>query len=180
MWGGKMANIIIQVDTREQDGKNQHVLDYFKSKNIGIVRSKLFVGDYTLLHNQSVVVDRKKDMLEIAGNICNQKEHIRFREELENAQKSGIKLYILIEDEYIYNIDGVKYYKCPTYKGNQYKVVNGVRTLSHKRGEKRSQVNFETLGKAMKTMEEKYGCTFMFAKRENFGKKVLQILGVEK
>ena len=27
----------------------------------------------------------------------------------------------------------------------------------HKVGEKRSQVNFETLGKAMKTMEEKYG-----------------------
>lgn len=174
-----MSNVVIQVDTREQDGKNQHILDYFASKNINSIRSKLFVGDYTLLHNQTIVVDRKKDMLEMASNICNSKEHTRFREELEKAQKNGIKLFILIEDEYIYNLDGVKYYKCPVYKGNQYKIIDGKKILTHKKGEKRSQVNFETLGKAMKTMEEKYGCKFMFAKRENYGKKVLEILRVE-
>ena len=62
----------------------------------------------------------------------------------------------------------------PTYKGNQYKDGK----LVHKRGEKRTQVNFETLGKAMKTMEEKYGCKFCFSKRADFGKTILKLLGV--
>lgn len=174
-----MEQITIQIDSREQNGKHDHLLEYFDKMGIKYFTSKLYVGDYTLLHNQSVVIDRKKDMLEIAGNICNKLEHARFKEELIRARDNNIKLYILIEDEYIYNIEGVKYYQCPRYKGNQYKVINGVNVLVHKRGEKRSQVNFETLGKAMKTMEEKYGCTFVFAKREEFGKKVLELLGVK-
>lgn len=167
--------ITIVQDTRQQVNKDDHVLDYFKRKNINIVRSKMFVGDYTLLHKQDICVDRKKDLMEVAGNICNSSEHQRFKTELINAQTNNIKLYILIEDEYVYNIEGVKYYKVPRYKGNQYKDGK----LIHKRGEKRTQVNFETLGKAMKTMEEKYGCKFCFAKREDFGKKVLQLLGVD-
>lgn len=165
--------ITIQVDTREQDGKNQNILDYFASKGINTVRSKLFVGDYTLLHKQDVCVDKKKDLMEMASCICGP-NHERFRDEIIRAKDNNIKLYILIEDEYIYSIEGVKYYKVPRYKGNQYKDGQ----LVHKRGEKRTQVNFETLGKAMKTMEEKYGCKFCFAKREEFGKKILQLLGV--
>ena len=143
-------NLTIVQDTRQQAGKDEHVLKYFESQGIKVVRSKLYVGDYALIHNMKVIVDRKKDMLEIAGNICDKEEHIRFREELKNSQEIGIKLYILIEDEYIYNLDGVKYYKCPTYKSSGYK--NGI---YHKKGDKMSQVNFEALGKAMKTMEEK-------------------------
>lgn len=164
-----MNNFVIQVDSREN--KNFHVLDYFKVKEIKYFVSKLYVGDYTLLHNQSVVVDRKKDMLEIACNICNSKDHQRFKNELINARDNNIKLYILIEDEIIYNLDGVKYYQCPRYKSNGYK--NGV---FHRKGEKMSQVNFEALGKAMKTMEEKYGCTFCFARRKDFGRKIVEIL----
>lgn len=165
--------VTIQVDSREQEGKNQNILDYFASKGINTVRSKLFVGDYTLLHKQDICVDKKKDLMEMASCICGS-NHTRFREELIRAKDNNIKLYILIEDEYIYNIEGVKYYKVPRYKGNQYKDGK----LIHKRGEKRTQVNFETLGKAMKTMEEKYDCKFCFAKRENFAQKILEILGV--
>ena len=170
-----MENLIIQVDTREQAGKNQNVLDYFAIHKIKTIRSKLFVGDYTLLHDQTIAVDKKKDMLEIANCICGS-SHERFRNELIRAKENNIKLYILIEDEYIYNLDGVKYYKCPTFKSNQYKVVGGRKILMHKVGEKRTQVNFETLGKAMKTMEEKYGCKFVFSKRNDFGKTIVDIL----
>ena len=163
-------NITIVQDSRQQIGKDQHLLDYFENQNIKVVRSKLFVGDYSLLNDMSVIIDRKKDLLEVASNI-HSSEHERFKRELINARDNNIKLYILIEDEYIFNLDGVKYYQCPRYKSNGYK--NGV---FHRKGEKMSQVNFETLGKAMKTMEEKYGCTFCFAKRNEFGKKVVDIL----
>lgn len=157
-------------DTRQQIHKDDHVLDYFKAKDIKVVRSKLYVGDYALLTDMSVAIERKKDMLEIASCICGN-NHVRFRNEIIRCRDNNIKLYILIEDEIIYNLDGVKYYQCPRYKSNGYK--NGV---FHRKGEKMSQVNFEALGKAMKTMEEKYGCTFCFARRKDFGKKIVEIL----
>lgn len=166
-----MEQITIIQDTRQQVGKDEHVLEYFKSQGINVVRTKMYVGDYGLLKDMSVVVDRKKDLLEVAANLCDKDEHERIKQEMINAQENGIKLYILIEDEYIYNIDGVKYYRVPTYKSNGYK--NGV---FHRRGEKMSKVNFEAMGKAMKTMQERYGCTFCFAKHDEFGKKVLELL----
>ena len=169
-----MENIIIQVDTREQAGKNQNILDYFSINGIKVIRSKLFVGDYTLLHDQSVAIDKKKDMMEVANCICGN-NHIRFRNEIIRAKENNIKLYILIEDEFIFNLDGVKYYQVPRYKSNGKK--NGV---FHRKGEKMTQVNFEALGKAMKTMEERYGCTFSFAKHDEFGKKVIEILTSKK
>lgn len=169
-------NITIIQDTRQQAGKDDHVLEYFESQGIRLIRSKLYVGDYALAHNMKTIVDRKKDLVECGSNICNKEDHERFREELKKAQEIGIKLYILIEDEHIYNLDGVKYYQCPRYKSNQYKVVNGQRILVHKKGDKMCQVNFEALGKAMKTMEEKYGCKFMFSKRADFGANVLKLL----
>lgn len=169
-----MNNIVIQCDTRNQIGKDEHVLEYFRNNGIKIVRSKLYVGDYGLLHDMRTIVDRKRDVMEIIQDICSP-DHERFKRELISAQESSIKLYILIEDEYIYNIDGVKYYQIPRYKGNQYKDGK----LIHKRGEKRSQVNLEALAKAMHTMEEKYGCTFCFAKHDDFGRKILELLGVE-
>jgi len=168
--------ITIQVDSREN--KNEHVLNQLKELGCNFVNSKLYVGDYTLLHKQDICIDRKASLLELANNICNSDNHQAFKNELMRAKESNIKLYILIEDEYIYNLDGVKYFKCPTYKSTQYKTVDGARVLAHKKGDKRSQVNFETLGKAMKTMEEKYGCEFLFAKKKDFGKKILWLLGV--
>ena len=152
--------ITIQVDSREN--KNEHVLNQLKELGCNFVNSKLYVGDYTLLHKQDICIDRKASLLELANNICNSENHQAFKNEY----------------EYIYNLDGVKYFKCPTYKSTQYKTVDGARVLAHKKGDKRSQVNFETLGKAMKTMEEKYGYEFLFAKKKDFGKKILWLLGV--
>ena len=170
--------ITIVCDTREQEHKQDHVLETFKKLGYPVVRTKLFVGDYSLLNNMSVSVDRKNSILELMGNLCNSKDHARIRDEFIRARDNNIKLYVLIEDEYIYNIEGVKYYKVPVYKSNQYKVINGVRILEHRKGEKRSQANLEAMAKAMKTMEEKYGVTFVFAKHEEFGEKILKILGV--
>ena len=162
-------NYTIQVDSREN--RNEHVLEQFTKLGYTYVTSKLYVGDYTFIQKSDIVVDRKKDMLEIGGNICDRKEHQRFKQELINAQENGIKLYILIEEENISCIDMVKYYQCPRYKSNGYK--NGI---FHHKGEKMSQINFEALGKAMATMQERYGCTFLFARREDFGRKILEIL----
>lgn len=171
-----MINDVILIDSREND--NKFLLEQFKEMNVKYVTCKLYVGDYMIANKGNIAVDKKADLVELAGNIANKKEHIRFRNEIERAKEANIKLYILIKDEYIYNIEGVKYFKSPVYKSNGYKIINGVRIKTHSKGDKVTQANFEALGKAMKTMEEKYGCKFVFSKKENFGKKILELLGV--
>lgn len=170
-------NFVIQVDTREQEKGNDFIIKYFNDNNIPYIRSKLYVGDYTLLHNQTVCIDKKKDIMELAN--CMHKDHIRFREECDRAKENGIKLYILIIDEYIYNLEGVQYYKIPTYKGTQYKTINGVKIATHHKGDKRANFDTTTLMKSLKTFEERHGCKFVFTKKEKCAEKILKLLGVK-
>src|SRR5574344_1475686 len=93
LFGGLVTmQAVVVVDTREQ--KN-HVTDYLNAQGIPNVRSKLYVGDYALLDNQSVCVDRKHNLQEVCGNLCQQ--HKRFKEEIVRAQAAGIKMVILVE-----------------------------------------------------------------------------------
>ena len=89
--------MIIVEDTRNQITKHRLLNDTLTAKGITVVRSKLFVGDYTRLDNQTVCVDTKKDIDEIAGNICG-KQHERFREECIRARDNFIRLIVLIEE----------------------------------------------------------------------------------
>jgi hypothetical protein len=166
--------MVIIEDTRNNADSWEFVRKGLEAKGIKVVRSKLLCGDYALANNQSISVDTKKDVMELAMDM--HQDHERFRREADLAVESGIKLYILILDEYIYNLDGVKYFKIPTYKGNQYKVINGVRFLTHKRGEKRANFNLETLTKALKTFEERHGVKFVFCKRAECVDKILELL----
>ena len=51
--------MIIQMDTREQSGKKDHILDYFAKHGIEVKRNKCFVGDWTLVADHSVCIDTK-------------------------------------------------------------------------------------------------------------------------
>ena len=62
--------MIIVEDTRQQTTKHKNIEKHFQSINQPSVRSKLIVGDYTRLDNQTVSIDTKKDIVEISGNIC--------------------------------------------------------------------------------------------------------------
>ena len=67
----------------------------------------------------------------------------------------------------------------PTYKSNQYKKINGINILVKKKGEPIANFKPEILAKCMKTMEEKYGCSFKFTKKENTAQMILKLLGVD-
>lgn len=97
-----MKNKIIVQDTREQTNKHDFVLDYFNENNYKVVRSKLFVGDYTYLDNQTICVDTKKDVQELVGNCTTQ--HERFINEIQRANDNGIKLYFVICNDENINI----------------------------------------------------------------------------
>ena len=149
--------MIIQVDSREQ--KFDHVTKYFDSQDIKWVKSKCVVGDYVNLENPMVVIDRKKDLQEVAGNVCQQ--HERFVRELELAKELGYRMIILVEDPNITALPKV----CSWYNWRSKKNPKAV--------------NGKTLYKIMSTMQEKYGIEWKFTKKENCGKTIVELLGGE-
>lgn len=79
--------MIFQRDTRDKPGKHGNVEDFLLANGHKVVRSKLYVGDITLLDRQSTCIDLKQDLTEVCGNLCQQ--HERFRAELLRAQEAG-------------------------------------------------------------------------------------------
>ena len=145
-------------DTRNKPGKHDIKKAEFDRMAIRVIRSKLPFGDYAL--PPTVAVDTKKGMDEIAGNICGSKaEHIRFKNECISARDAGCKLYFLIEnDDGINSIDNVHTWinpRCIYFPD----CVQG-----------------ERLEKAMRTMEERYGCVFLFCKPEESAELIIKLL----
>ena len=103
-----------------------------------------------------VVIDRKKDLQEVAGNVCQQ--HERFVRELELANELGYKIIVLIEETNITKLTDV----CGWFnwrKKKNPKAVNG-----------------KTLYKIMLTMSEKYNVEWQFTTKQNCGKRIVELL----
>lgn len=161
----KNKRIRLDIDTREHQDKNNHILDYLFKNDISYRYVTLNVGDYMLTDSKEIAVDRKSGLMELAQN-CNQ-DHERFRNELLRAQANGTRLYILVEEPFVYSINQVHLYKIPKYKST---------TANHKKGEPKAKWNPETLEKQLKTMQEKYGVTFLFCKQEQTAQIIIKIL----
>lgn len=82
-------------DTRQQAGKHKNIADYCEQHKVELVRQALFVGDYTLVTDQSVAIDTKKDLSELVMDVGTDKS--RFLREVARAKKHGIKLIVLCE-----------------------------------------------------------------------------------
>lgn len=148
---------MIVIDTRQQAGKRKHKEEVWAQLGVQSVRSKLIVGDYTRLDNQTVSVDTKKDFVELAGNICGG-QHERFRAECTLAQKCGIRLVVLVEEEPPHGDVGL--WQAPKTK----------------QGKLLSQVKGGVLKKAMATMTERYGVEFEFTTREQSPARIVELL----
>lgn len=147
--------MVIQVDSREQ--KFDHVTRYFDSQGIKWVKSKCVVGDYVNLENPMVVIDRKKDLQEVAGNVCQQ--HDRFVRELELARELGYRLIVLVEEPNITNVEQV------------FSWYNWRRRTNPK------AITGRTLHKIMTTMSAKYGVEWAFTKKADCGRRIVELLG---
>lgn len=147
--------LVIQVDSREQ--KYEHVTKYFDSKGIKWVRSKCIVGDYVNLENPMVVIDRKKDLQEVAGNVCQQ--HDRFVRELELAKELGYRMIVLVEEPSMKVLSDV----CSWY--------------NFRRKTNPKAINGKTLYKIMFTIAEKYGIEWKFTTKAKCGETIVKLLG---
>lgn len=183
---------------------DKHIIKhaYFRSRSIDVLRMPLPVGDYILcteavedvirrkekrgieirkmdfMGSYKICIDTKKDMQEIAGNICGV-QHERFRDEVLLAKNNGIRLYILVENlDGIRNIEDVSGWQNPRMK--RYKTI----AARHSEGKwmqiplpKAPPVTGDRLAKAMKTMEEKYSCRFLFCRPDEAGAEIIELLG---
>lgn len=112
------------------------------------------------------------------------KRHGFFHRGLKRAQNSGIRLYILVENEdKVACINDLLYWKNPRLdiltNSNQ---MIGFWKNGKPRYKKIQKYPYaatgEWLAKACQTMELKYGCKFLFCKPEESGAKILELLGV--
>ena len=148
--------MVIIEDTRQQSGKHDIKHNWFVTHGISLVRSKLPFGDYAPV--PKVSIDTKRDIDEIAGNICG-KEHKRFINECKAARDAGCKLFILVENELgINDISQVHTWENPRSVYSD-ECIQGPR-----------------LQKAMETIQERYGVTFIFCSPEESAQMITRLI----
>lgn len=67
----------IQIDTREKQRAIRKIIKTFDDNGVKHFSSKLLVGDYMSLDNPRLIIDRKQNLQELCGNVCQQ--HERFK-----------------------------------------------------------------------------------------------------
>ena len=237
--------MILIEDTRQQRLKHNIKRDFFRSKGIILRKEALDCGDYTLINDRSIVVDTKKDIQELIGDIqvktislkelapavheiyekynltgfeeekmvrlifdsdvgrnpereilitCNEhsfcdeaerafqqlyvKRRGFFHRGLKRAENGDVRLYVLVENrDGIQSIDDLKKWKNPRLKMQKW--ITAPSGTKRKVLKYPSAMSGETLAKACRTMEERYGVTFLFTTPEGAGPKILELLGVE-
>ena len=94
----------IQIDTREKPRAIEKILQTFKDANVNYIVSKCYVGDYTLLENPLLIIDRKQNIAEIAQNATS--GHGRLKRELKRLDDMGGQMVFLIEQKHYVDPNG--------------------------------------------------------------------------
>lgn len=152
-----MATIF--TDSREKARAIEKILCEFQKQGIQHFSTKLFVGDYMCPNNPLTFIDRKQNIGEIAQNAVG--GHARFKAELDRAKSIEAKMYILIEQD---RIDGKKI-----------ESLEDVILWENRYGE----VQGERIYRILKCWENKYDIKFVFCKKADTGKKIIELLGVK-
>lgn len=156
----QMKRYVILTDTRQQ--KEKHILKEFDNQGILHLKTTLPSGDYMALRwrngmylDYSILIDTKKDLLEICYNLCRKSEHERLIREVETGQKLGCKKFVfLIGENEIKSADDIKKWR------SKYTKVTG-----------------EKLLKIMITFSKHHNCNFIFVSKEKMGTKIIELLG---
>lgn len=146
----------IQIDTREHKWELARIQKQLTNLGIKTIVSKLYVGDYQSLDNPRLVVDRKKNLLELCGNVCQQ--HERFRNELLRAQDAGIQIIILVEETGINQLEDVYFWDNPRREKSP-KATTG-----------------KSLYRSLITVRDRYNVRFAFCRKSETGKKIVELL----
>lgn len=163
----------LQIDTREHKRELARIEGQLKALGVDFFKSKLYVGDYMNLDNPRLVIDRKKDLLELCGNVAQQ--HERFRAELVRAKEHGIKIIILCEHgNDIKSLEDVYFWQNPRSVPTKWIMRDGHPV---KVPEKGGGIQGKQLYKSLCTIRDRYNVTFVFCEKENTGAEIVRLLG---
>jgi hypothetical protein len=159
-----MNNFVVLTDTRQQ--KESHILKEFDKQGIIHIRTTLPSADYMMLRydeekgmylDYSILIDTKKDLEEIAGNLCNSVNHERIKREIAKGKELGCENFIFL------------------IGNNKIKTIQDLENWTSKR----TRVKGSTLLKVMSTMKERYNVRFIIVSKKEMGKQVLKLLEVK-
>lgn len=162
----------IQIDSREKARAIRKIVKTFDDNGVKHFSSKLLVGDYMSLDNPRLIIDRKQNLQELCGNVCQQ--HERFKRELLKAMDAGIQLIILIEHgKDIKSIEDVYFWKNPRKHEVRWRTVNGKkeRCVASSKA-----VDGNQLYKSLCTIRDRYNVRFEFCEKNDTGKKIIELL----
>ena len=149
--------LVVQIDTREKPKAIENIVKEFDKQGVKHIRSKLYSGDFMLLSNPYLTIDRKQNLNELCNNVV--QDHVRFRSELIRAHEVGISVVVLVEHGGgIKSLEDVPNWVNPRLK---------VSPLA---------VSGERLYKILKAMEYTYNVRFEFCDKRQTGKRILEIL----
>lgn len=162
----------IQIDSREKARAIRKIIKTFDENGIRHFSSKLLVGDYMNLDNPRLIIDRKQNLQELCGNVCQQ--HERFKRELLRAMEAGIQLVILVEHgSDVASLEDVFFWKNPRKHEVKFRTVNGRRV---KYVESEEAVDGKQLYKSLCTIRDRYNVRFEFCEKKDTGKEIIRIL----
>lgn len=197
--------MILISDKGQQDGKHTEKERYWTELGIEVIEAPLPTGDYILANDKvmdvifrkeqrgipvkkmdflgtyNVTVDTKKDIQELAGNVCG-KQHARFKDECILAQNNGIKLYVLVQNvgglikgtKDIYNPTITSLEDLHKWKNPRLFLMKGPRGNKVQKFPRATKGI--TLMRACMTMQKEYGVEFVFCHNRDQGAKVLELL----
>lgn len=162
----------IQIDTREHASERKRIEKQFQSAGVEFFYSKLYCGDYMSLDNPRLVIDRKKDLLELCGNVTQQ--HERFRAELIRARDAGIRLIVLCEQgEDIKTLTDVYFWENPRLRIMELKMVDGRPARVQKYP---NATTGRALYRSLITIRDRYGVQFEFCSKTETGYRIVGLL----
>ena len=151
---------MVIVDTREKPRAIVRILAEFDRQGIEYERRALNFADYFNPARPGVVIDRKQNLLEVAGNVVQGKK--RFVREIERCNRAGCRMVVLIEHgNTIRQLEDVMFWRNPRLKDSPY-AVSGDR-----------------LFRIMKAMELYYGIEWQFCNKQSTGRRIIQLLGAD-
>lgn len=161
-----MSKVLV-CDSREQ--KNAEVIRYMEIIEQPFIVRKVESGDYIWnidgKDDYSTIIDLKKDLVEVAGNIAGSaKEHQRFKKELARARDLGCKRFVVLIREPLPDLESVQTWQSPRLRNGR-KLVNR---------------NPITLYKTMRTFQIRYGVEWVFTTRFRAGEDIIKILNENK
>ena len=192
--------MLIYEDKGNKEGKHIIKNKWWSEQGVEIVRIPLPVGDYVMnnpkiedvisrkakrgvdlkkmdfMGTYNISVDSKQSIMELISDF--QAEHERFRDELLLAKNNGIKLYIVVENDFQWISQKKNIYNTPVKEIKDLFRWKNPRAFIFKQG-KQAYPNCAKgswLAKCCMTVEEKYGCKFVFCTPEESAKVITKLL----